>query len=223
MPQKGALGPPARQQWRVGPRDKSFRIAGIPFTTWTLVASPHHQTSSLSQLCARTAGPGQQVGAPFFSQSPTIPGSEPRCCRKGKGLQCMKGREEEKRRCKCACACVLGEMETSGKNRPAFRVWLTPSPASYSAYVGSHDLSSSPSHAIVCLTCLNKRCYFKRGQLSIAAGPYLSCSLSPVLLPPLSCCFSFPSQPTFLYTAGLIHQTEWGGGGGAISPHSSEH
>lgn len=167
MPQKGALGPPARQQWQVGPRDKSFRIVGIPFTMWTLVASPHHQTNSPSRLRARTAGPGQQVGAPFFSQSPTIPGSEPRRCRKGKGLQCMKGREEEKRRCKCASACLLGEMEMSGKNRPAFRVWLTPSPASYSAYAGSHDLSSSPSHAIVCLTCLNKRCYFKQGQLSI--------------------------------------------------------
>jgi len=130
--------------------------------------APSGRQPLLSRLHARTAGPGQQPEAPFLSVSPTIPGSEPRRCRKGEGLQCVKGREEEKRTCKRACVRVCwGEMETSGKNRPAFRVWLTPSPGSYSAYAGSHDLSSSPSHAIVCLTCLNKRCYFKQGQSSI--------------------------------------------------------
>lgn len=50
------------------------------------------------------------AGAPFFSQSPSTPGSEPCHCQKGKGLQCLKGREKEKRRCKCArvCVCALG-------------------------------------------------------------------------------------------------------------------
>lgn len=51
---------------------------------------------------------GSRQEPPFFSESPTIPGSEPCCCQKGEGLQCMKGREEEKRRCKRACVCVLG-------------------------------------------------------------------------------------------------------------------
>lgn len=87
----------------------------------------------------------------------------------------------------CARVCVCwGEMETSGKNRVAFRVWLTPSPASYSAYAGSHDLSSSPSQAIVCLTCLNKRCYFKQGQSSICRRSFS------FLLP-----FSRPPSPPF--------------------------
>lgn len=67
---------------------------------------PSGQQPLLSQLHARMVGPGQQAGAPFFSQSPTIPGSAPCRCRKGERLQCVKGREEEKRRCKCACMCV---------------------------------------------------------------------------------------------------------------------
>lgn len=78
--------------------DNPFQIVSIRFTAQTLV----------SQLCGRTVGPGQQAGAPFFSQNPTIPGSEPCCCQEGEELQCTKGREEEKRRHKRACVCAGG-------------------------------------------------------------------------------------------------------------------
>lgn len=60
----------------------------------------------LSRLRSRAAGPGQQSGAPFFSQSPTTPGSALCCCQKGEGLPCVKGREEGKRRCQRVCVCV---------------------------------------------------------------------------------------------------------------------
>lgn len=175
---------------------------------------PSGQQLLLSRLRARTAGPGQQAGAPFFSQSPTIPGAEPCRCQKGEGLQCMKGREEGKRRCKRACVrvCVCwGEMETLGKNRPAFRVWLTPSPASYSAYAGSHDLSSSPSHAIVCLTRLNKRCYFKQGQSSICRRSFsflLPFSRPPSPPFPL---LQFPLPPHFPLHSGINPSNRMGG------------
>lgn len=63
--------------------------------------------------------------------------------------------------------CVRVRSAHGGRKRLAFLVWLKPTSASYTTHTRSHELGNSLPHAIVWLTCLNKLCYFKQGQLSI--------------------------------------------------------